>query len=134
MRVPVSTSSSSAEATKGTRGTSLRSCSIFAALPSNGQARPSAPLPANLPFCPDGPGNYRLSLIFPAEKADSTKIEPRRALPVTQCRHRTCQQRPSDLKPATPAHAVVCVLTYPSLLAKPRLLGPPCPKKYVRIP
>src|ERR1700732_2608223 len=128
MRVPVSTSSSSAEATKGPRGTSLRSCSIFAALPSNGQAPPSAPLPANLPVCPDGPGNYRLSSIFPAEKADSTKIEPWRALPVTQCRHSTCQQRPSDLKPATPAHAVVCVLSFPHCCEKPHSLGCACPK------
>src|SRR5258707_7434423 len=110
MRVPVSTSRSSEEATKGPRGTSLRSCSIFAALPSNRQAHPSAPSPANSPGLSERAGNYRLSLIFLAEKADSTKIEP--GVP---CQLLSPPQnlavvtfRPSDLQPPTPV--VICVL------------------------
>src|SRR5260221_6562753 len=104
MRVEVSPSRTSEEATKGTRGTSLRSCSIFAALPSNRQAHPSAPSPANSPGLSERAGNYRLSLIFLAEKADSTKIEPRRALPVTQSAAEPGSSDLQTLRPA-PAHA-----------------------------
>src|ERR1700687_2510020 len=86
MRVPVSTSSSSAEATNGTRGMRLRSCSIFAALPSDRQAHRACDLPTSLPGSSAQPDSYRLSLIFPAENAASAKIGPLRALPVTQCR------------------------------------------------
>src|SRR6267154_749165 len=54
MRVPLSTSSNSAEATKGTRGMRLRSCSIFVAFRHYGQAWTSLQPDAELLRSPCG--------------------------------------------------------------------------------
>src|SRR5882762_8111528 len=84
MRVPLSTSSNSAEATKGTLGMRLRSCSIFVALPHYRQRANSFAAWRQTLLCRLRRSPCPLSQFSDAIAAFGHKIALSRALPVTE--------------------------------------------------